>query len=398
MKRLSSFVFVFYMIFLMGCSSGEQVHDASELQPGKQLGELTIKEVRNSDEGFLLVFKDSLVLEGVVVNSPIGDYGIKNQVLTDKIKINENIIDLGVTEVLYFRNYEEMPQYFDPSMYEESPNGKVLKDGHLLKVKVAGLQVNTGARDLVSAEVVEVMSLNGEAVTSNSSEKMKELTPEQKKNELEEELWKRIEQLSRNEAPEGGLFYTNNIKNFHFYTKNPDFRLFVDDIFAQGYGIEQGEGRYYLYIGEPANYQDGEVASDEMLKFENLEVGQKIDGVTITKHELVPGDYFSLEFSGEFTTSGEIYFDEMWYELTFAANEGEPLNRAIDVTGNPIQLMSFVKFNNKKVVKAALGEERIKRIESGERLPVTMVVSNFKVGGAFQSEYGTMFDFISFVE
>jgi hypothetical protein len=398
MNRFSRLVFFFYLSFLMACSSGEQVRNASKLQPGEQFGELTIKEVRNSEEGFLVVFKDTLVLEGVVVNSAMGDYGIKKQVLSEKIKINENIIDLGLADVLYFRNYNEMPQYFDDSMYEETPNGKVLKEGHSLKVKVAGIQINTNARDLVSGEVVEVLLLNGEPVTAKSFEEKKELTQEQKKNDLEGDLWKLIEQVSMEEAPEGGLFYSNDIKDFQLYTDNDDFRSFVDDVFAQGYGIEQAEGHYYLYIEEPANYEDGEVVSDEMLKFEDLKVGQEVDGVTIVKHELVPRDYFILEFSGEFTTSGELYFDEMWYELTFVANEGEPLKRTLEVTGLPIKMMSYVKFNNKQEVRAALGEEKVKEIESGGSLPVTVVVRDFKVSGAFESEYGNMFEFVSLVE
>lgn len=398
MKQFSSFVFVFYSIFLMACSSGEQVHNASDLQPGNQLGEITIKEVRNSDEGFLLVFKDTLVLEGVVVNSPIGDYGIKKQVLNDKIKIGDNIIDLGLTDVLYFRNYKEMPQYFDDSMFEQAPDGKVLKDGHSLKIKVAGLQIDTRARDLVSAEAVEVMALNGEPVTPNFAEKKKELTPEEKKNLLEGDLWKLIELTSHEEAPEGGLFYSDDIRDFQLYQDNQDFRLFVDEIFAQGYGIEQAEGHYYLYIDDPASYQDGETGKEGTLIFEDLAVGQSVDGVTVVKHELVPNDYFILEFSGEFSTSGEIYFDEMWYELTFSANEGEPLKRTMEVTGLPIKMMSFVKFSNKQELKAALGEENVKRIESGERIPVTMIVRDFKISGAFQSEYGAMFEFVSFGE
>ncbi len=85
MNRFSRLVFFFYLSFLMACSSGEQVRKASKMQPGEQFVELTIKEVRNSEEGFLVVFKDTLVLEGVVVNSAMGDYGFKIQVLSENI-------------------------------------------------------------------------------------------------------------------------------------------------------------------------------------------------------------------------------------------------------------------------------------------------------------------------
>ena len=54
-------------------------------------------------------------------------------------------------------------------------------------------------------------------------------------------------------------FYSNDIKQFNLYKRNPQFKHFVDSLYELGYGIEQAEGCYYLYIGEPSNYSDGEV-------------------------------------------------------------------------------------------------------------------------------------------
>ncbi len=59
------------------------------------------------------------------------------------------------------------------------------------------------------------------------------------------------------DEPLGG-FYANDITEFEHYHSNQTFREFVDHLFALGYGIEQAEGYYYLYVGEPANYKDGE--------------------------------------------------------------------------------------------------------------------------------------------
>ena len=397
MRNSSVFLFAVCLFFIVSCSSSEQVHNASELQPGSSLSELTIQEVRSNEEGFSVTFKDTILLEGEVINSPLGDYGVKNQLLTEKIKVNDHLIDLELEDVLYFRNYQEMPKYFAELMFEQSPDGKVLSGKHSVKVKVSGIEINTDARDLVSGEVIEVISVDGQEAEVHVSEQKAEADQVPTKNELESELWKRIDNLSKSDAaPENGLFYTNDIRDFHFYQANNEFRSFVDDILANGYGIEQAEGAYYLFEEEPVNYTDREMETEEILKFEDLEEGGIIDGLTIVKHELVPNDYFILELSDSFFTSGKLYFDEMWYELTFQADEGTPLNKEIEVAGIPIKLMSYVKFNNKDEVRAALGSERVKRIEAGEPLPVTMVVKNYSLQGAFESEYGTSFDFVSF--
>lgn len=57
---------------------------------------------------------------------------------------------------------------------------------------------------------------------------------------------------------ENANFYTNDIKEHALYKGTDQVRAFVDKLFRMGYGIEQAEGRYYLYIGEPNNYTDGE--------------------------------------------------------------------------------------------------------------------------------------------
>ncbi len=58
--------------------------------------------------------------------------------------------------------------------------------------------------------------------------------------------------------PMGG-FYSSDIREFEHYHSNEAFREYVDHLFALGYGIEQAEGYYYLYVGEPVNYRDGEM-------------------------------------------------------------------------------------------------------------------------------------------
>lgn len=79
---------------------------------------------------------------------------------------------------------------------------------------------------------------------------------EEERGNLEGELNELLYSL-RNEE-ENANFFTNNIKEHVLYKKTDQVRALVDKLLGMGYGIEQAEGRYYLYIGEPNNYIDGE--------------------------------------------------------------------------------------------------------------------------------------------
>ncbi len=74
-------------------------------------------------------------------------------------------------------------------------------------------------------------------------------------NDLETKLDNLLTTLRKTEAD---AFYTNDITEHSLYKSNSDFRTFVDQIMAKGYGIQQAEGRYYLYAGEPEEFVDGE--------------------------------------------------------------------------------------------------------------------------------------------
>jgi len=404
MKRFFNVAIGAPLVVLMACSSGENVQEASQLKPGQKFNSLTISEVRNSDHGFALLFRDTIVLEGVVQNSSLGDYGVTADLLDQRIKVADNIIDPGLEKVLYFRNPKEIGRYFSEAMFKETPNGKVLSGNHHIKVKAKGLEVNTNSRDLISAEVVDVLAIDGKQPVEPTEIKPERLTLKKlraQKGQKESQLWERIGELVKAQPPEDGLFYKNDIRNFIYYKTNDDFRAFVDELFAMGYGVEQAEGEYYLYVEKPAGYQDGEVdqiADSGLLKMEDLKKGQEIEGLTISKYELVPGDHFVIGFEGQFQTSGHLYLDEMWDEITYEAREGEKLNRELEVAGYPLKMMNYVKFQNEDAVKEALDEDKLKRIKSGEKVPATIIVRNYGLGGAFQSEYGTNFEFVSFVE
>jgi hypothetical protein len=76
--------------------------------------------------------------------------------------------------------------------------------------------------------------------------------------QYESVLQGKIETLKAQNYVQKTLFFPKNIKDFEFYKKNKDFALYVDQLLTMGYGIEQAEGEYYLYIGQANDYKDGE--------------------------------------------------------------------------------------------------------------------------------------------
>ena len=81
--------------------------------------------------------------------------------------------------------------------------------------------------------------------------------PEEEMVQLERELNELLKSLV-NEV-ENANYYPNDIKEHALYKKTDPVRAFVDKLFRMGYGIEQAEGSYYLYISKPNNYTDGEI-------------------------------------------------------------------------------------------------------------------------------------------
>ncbi len=119
----------------------------------------------------------------------------------------------------------------------------------------AELETEAKAREELEAQIrAELEAEQGE------KKEIKKLSYEElnsKKEEYESKLFELLGGVPGDQDKIGG-FYTADITQFHHYQDDSEFRKYVDMLFALGYGIEQAEGHYYLYVGEPKNYVDGE--------------------------------------------------------------------------------------------------------------------------------------------
>lgn len=120
----------------------------------------------------------------------------------------------------------------------------------------AELEAETQMKEELEAEVRAELEAE-----QREKEEIKKLSHEElisKQAEYEGKFRELLGGIPGDEGQIGGL-YTADITQFHHYKDNSEFREYVDMLFALGYGIEQAEGYYYLYVGEPKNYADGEV-------------------------------------------------------------------------------------------------------------------------------------------
>lgn len=124
---------------------------------------------------------------------------------------------------------------------------------------------------------------NAELSNDSSQEQSNEITKDEKGKEQEQSNESTEDEKSKNEVVKlsddeliaskskyesklreylsnlPGGFYTEDIREFEHYKNNSEFREYVDKLLTMGYGFEQAEGAYYLYVGEPTGYaEEGE--------------------------------------------------------------------------------------------------------------------------------------------
>lgn len=142
-----------------------------------------------------------------------------------------------------------------------------------------------------------------------------------------------------------GGFYTEDIREFEHYKTNSEFREYVDKLLALGYGFEQAEGDYYLYVGEPVGYteegvepkkQEEDNASSDDALIEKI-------GSNYYKYKTNTTVHFDLDGDG---TDEEIRYDVKDIESGKLTVKGyEPIDVTTDIGEQ--EYFIIVKFSDK---------------------------------------------------
>lgn len=128
-----------------------------------------------------------------------------------------------------------------------------------------------------------------------------------------------------------GGFYHEDIKQFELYKTNEEFKKYVDKLLVLGYGIEQGEGYYYLYVGEPQG-QENDTGNSATPSTSKQNVSTSSNKALIEK---IGSDFY------KFKLNSTVYFDinedgkdeEIRYEIV------DEFNGKLTIKGyDPIEL------------------------------------------------------------
>lgn len=395
MRNIFSCFIVASLFFSVACTQKEKVYNAEELSSGDAFGEFTIKSI-SPDEygGFNMVLEDEITVKDTLERAPMGNLGVKSTILSGKIKFGDDTLDLG-RHYIYFQNPILLALYFDTNMIEETPDGKTtFTGGATAEMVLTNIQIDPGVRDIVTAKISRVLAVNGQ-----QNPEIKEATLVRFKNSYEYILRARINKLASQEPFNDGLFFTNDITEFLMYKEDESFRNFVDNLMSYGYGIEQAEGEYYLYLGEPANYQDGEMDTlPSTLTVEDLKEMESFNGLVIDEFKYSPRDFLDMKFSGQFEISGQLYFDGMWSEIGFIADDESPYATELEVEGFTFKTMQYMKFFNEKELKSALEDGQFEKLQAGDNIPVTLSAKDYSLEVAHEKGAFQKTEFIEFVD
>lgn len=117
-----------------------------------------------------------------------------------------------------------------------------------------------------------------------------------------------------------------------------------------------------------------------IIDLKNIKKGDKIEGLTVKKVDYRPGDYFSIKLEGEFSTKGNLQYNEFEDAFSFIVENNMIPQTKILVEGNEYDFYKTLNFSNRNEVKNALNEEQLKKFNSGHPVPLNIVVDNLLVG------------------
>ncbi len=156
-----------------------------------------------------------------------------------------------------------------------------------------------------------------------------------------------------------------------------------------------------MYVGEPTNYQDGEIEPlPETMTAKDLKSITYFGGLAVEEFEYKPKNFLKETFSGQFGVSGQLYYDQMWSEVGFIANDESPFTTELDADGFTFKTMHYIKFSNEEEIISALEAGQFEKLKSGEMIPVTISAKDFSIGTAYDKGSGAYqaTEFIEFVD
>jgi len=123
------------------------------------------------------------------------------------------------------------------------------------------------------------------------------------------------------------------------------------------------------------------------IHFNDIKKGMMLGGMEVTKLESRRGDYFDIQFAGEFIVEGDLVYNE--FEDSYFFNVDEEYHKKYTVKfprgGGVDEAYEFYSalmfnFNSRDALKKAYGIENVKKAENGTPVKLKIKAKNLSIG------------------
>jgi hypothetical protein len=119
----------------------------------------------------------------------------------------------------------------------------------------------------------------------------------------------------------------------------------------------------------------------------DIKKGDKIYGLTVKSIDYQKGDYFSIQYDGEFSVSGNVQYNDFEDSYDIYLEEKDYPNVKIKAEGNDFVLFTSLYIKNFDKFKNALTQQQKDQLNSGG-LNITISVNNLVAGDFFEGGKG----------
>ena len=134
----------------------------------------------------------------------------------------------------------------------------------------------------------------------------------------------------------------------------------------------------------PEEFKKAHQPETNVLNFNEIKNGDVICGLTVEKKSYKRGEYFSIDFSGEYTASGVIVKNPMDASMDFFIDENDVPNAKIKIENYELPLFKTLYSYKTAELKKGLSNEQLSKLNNGQRVPVNITAKNISAGTHFE--------------
>lgn len=402
MKTYTFSILIGIALVFSACGGSKETKNtpinAEDLSVGSKLSNLSISEITTEKEygEVTIKFSDAIEIEGAMWHSTSPDMiGVSGTILTESLVYNDNTYDLSQQGVS-FRNSDELEKLIPEHMREanvttggwqlkEEFNGKIA-----VKLRINNIEYYNASPFPLMASIAEVIEFNGAAPVV-----VEEATTSE--TESEELITIGARFSMRATSTDGGyyIFVDERGNQLMFFDEGmPPGLEFANDVpLNEGYENED-EMFDITYITKNRDFYDGGtgenvsreinvlkyVVKRKVVDINSIKAGDVLDfdGLAV-KSISVESDGYTIDFSGEATYSGELWYNE--HEGTIEYNVASNIYLQTAAGKYPLRVVLF--FTNPEDVKSTLLADELETLNNGGKVSIDMTVGNVKTGVTF---------------